>query len=231
GLFIQHEMMRMFRVAGYESNLIAMHMIGLLVMLFNHLPVPALIGFLIFLYLIVSETFSTKPRHLERMMVTTFCGLYAPFSLLGFILLREAGHNDVGFALTLTLVLTIWGNDSLAYFGGKKFGKNKLAPSISPGKTREGFYFGFLGGLLGLIAAFYLVPGYPFYFLSVLPIVIITGFFGPAGDLAASKIKRATGVKDSASILPGHGGFFDRFDALLLASPAVYVYAVLLLLN
>ncbi|MEX0684956.1 MAG: phosphatidate cytidylyltransferase [Balneolales bacterium] len=227
GLFIQYEMMTMLKKGGQESNVVLTFMIGLLVMLYGHFPFPLVIGFLIFLYLIISETFATETGYLDRIMSTLFCGLYAPVALLGLILLREIGSNEIGFALTITLVLIIWGNDTMAFFGGKKFGKNKLAPSISPGKTREGFYFGFIGGLIGLFIAYFLIPVYPIGFLYALPIAIIAGFFGPAGDLAASKLKRVTGVKDSATFLPGHGGFFDRFDALLLASPAVYIYLIL----
>ncbi|MEX0929282.1 MAG: phosphatidate cytidylyltransferase [Balneolales bacterium] len=229
GLFIQREMMLMFQKTGHEQNAFAAYGLGLVTMLFFQLPHPLLIGFLIFLYLVTTETLNLKPGHLDRMVSTLFCGLYAPFALLSLILLREYGMEVTGFALAGSLILVIWGTDIMAYIGGKRFGKNLLAPAISPGKTREGFYFGFLGGLLGLIMASFLIPSYPYEFLYVLPIVIIVGFFGPVGDLAESRMKRSAGLKDSSSILPGHGGVFDRFDALLLASPAVYVYVVLIL--
>lgn len=228
-LVIQGEMMAMMKTAGYETNSAVTYATGLWIMLFFYLPEALLTGLILFVYLVASETFNSRPKHLERMSVTLLCGIYAPLTLLSLVLLSNIDTGTTGFALALSLVLIVWGNDTLAYFGGKKFGKHLLAPEISPGKTREGFYFGFTGGLLGLLVAYISLPSYPISFAAALPMVIIAGFFGPAGDLAASKIKRVTGVKDSASILPGHGGFFDRFDALMLASPAVYIYVVMLL--
>ncbi|MEX0773597.1 MAG: phosphatidate cytidylyltransferase [Balneolales bacterium] len=228
-LIIQREMMTMLKGAGYESNTLITYATGLWILLIFLLPHPLLIVFLLFLYIISTETLNQRPKHLERMTSTLFCGIYAPLALLSLILLRDLEPGFTGFALSLTLVFIIWGNDTLAYFGGKRFGKHPLAPDISPGKTREGFLFGFFGGLLGLIAAYVIIPSYPLSFMTALPMVIIVGFFGPVGDLAASKIKRSAGMKDSATILPGHGGFFDRLDALLLASPAVYIYVSLVL--
>lgn len=229
GLLIQREMITMFRIAGYEVNASLCYISGLWVMLFFEIPHPLAIGFLLLVFLMISETFGSRTKYLESLSATLFCAVYAPFTLLSFILLREFGMETTGLALTLTLVIVIWGNDIAAYFGGRKFGKNPLAPDISPGKTKEGFWFGFIGGFAGLIAIFFLMPGYPLTFLTALPIVIIAGFFGPAGDLAESKIKRTAGIKDSSSLLPGHGGVFDRFDALLLASPAVYIYVELVM--
>lgn len=123
----------------------------------------------------------------------------------------------------------IWGNDIFAYFGGKSFGKQPLAPTISPKKTWEGFWFGFLGAAVGLLATFYIARVFPVQFWQVFPVVFIVSTLGPAGDLLASRLKRLAGVKDSSALLPGHGGFFDRFDALILSSPFVFFYFHLLM--
>jgi phosphatidate cytidylyltransferase len=119
----------------------------------------------------------------------------------------------------------IWGNDVFAYFGGKTFGKHKMAPLISPKKTWEGFASGFLGAALVLIVGWFLAADLLSLSLTeLLPMILLVSVFGPVGDLFASKIKRFTGSKDSGKLLPGHGGFFDRFDSLLLVSPSVYIY-------
>ncbi len=146
------------------------------------------------------------------------------------MLIRDFGDSQTGFLLTLATMLMVWGNDVFAYFGGKSFGKHKLAEAISPNKTWEGFFSGYVGCLAGLSIAIYAVPfETDFTLKQAWPLIFVAGTFGPVGDLIESKIKRKAGAKDSSSILPGHGGFFDRFDALLLVAPAVYVFLTLVL--
>jgi len=121
------------------------------------------------------------------------------------------------------LLGSLWLGDTAAMFFGKQFGRHKLAPTVSPNKTVEGF----LGGLIGyLVAAFIFrifwmqeVAVYHFIILSVL-----VGLFGQLGDLVESLWKRSLGVKDSSNIIPGHGGVLDRFDSLLFAAPVLYLY-------
>src|SRR5699024_6234076 len=144
---------------------------------------------------------------------TLFCGMYAPTGLLLLLLVRNLGSSETGFVLTIALLLMVWGNDVFAYFGGKQFGRRLLAPSVSPKKTWEGFFSGFIGAFAGLLITFYLIPmSFPTELVQALPLVVLVSIFGPIGDLAESKLKRAAGVKDTSNILPGHGGFLDRFD-------------------
>ena len=119
----------------------------------------------------------------------------------------------------LGLLFIIWACDSTAYFVGKKFGRKKIAPLISPGKSWAGYWGGVVGALLtGLILSQYFgTPGIKW----LIPAVII-GFLGPMGDLAESFIKRSSGIKDSGSLLPGHGGLLDRFDVSLFLMPFLY---------
>lgn len=119
----------------------------------------------------------------------------------------------------LGVLFIIWACDSSAYFTGKKFGRKKIAPLISPGKSWEGYWGGVAGALLtGLILSRYFdTPGLKW----LIPAAII-GFLGPIGDLAESFIKRSSGVKDSGSLLPGHGGLLDRFDVSLFLMPFLY---------
>jgi phosphatidate cytidylyltransferase len=112
--------------------------------------------------------------------------------------------------------------DTGAYLFGTTLGKHKIAPSISPVKSWEGF----VGGLVSSLAAGALLA-YILYDLHVddgLAIGAICGLLGPVGDLVESMAKREIGVKDSGRILPGHGGFLDRLDAILFCAPAVYLY-------
>lgn len=123
----------------------------------------------------------------------------------------------------LVILIIVWANDTFAYFGGRLIGKNKLAPSISPGKTIEGAVIGLLGGILSGFAFDY----YYSIFANPIDIIVVTlgvGVLSIIGDLVESILKRSAGVKDSGSILPGHGGLLDRIDSLIFVIPAVYYY-------
>jgi len=133
-----------------------------------------------------------------------------------------------GAEMMMYLLLLIWTADVFAYFIGKKFGKTKLSPDISPGKTIEGMYgalFGgaLCGGILSLIYGFNFLVASDFVLLSVLTVLISI-----YGDLFFSVVKRQRGVKDSGKILPGHGGILDRIDSLVAATP--FFYAGILLI-
>jgi phosphatidate cytidylyltransferase len=131
-----------------------------------------------------------------------------------------------GGAWVLLAMWFAWASDTGAYFAGRFFGRHKLAPRISPAKTVEGAVGGLLGSLTGSLAAH-------FWFLPTLPLVhalalgVVANVLGQAGDLVESLVKRSTGVKDSGSILPGHGGMLDRVDALMFTATACWVYVEL----
>jgi phosphatidate cytidylyltransferase len=127
-----------------------------------------------------------------------------------------------GPAILFLLLGVIWLGDIGAYYGGKALGRNKLSPSISPGKTRE-------GAIAGLAACALWAVGWGTYALSHLGagkwilIAVLTSMVAQAGDLLESLLKRAYSVKDSGGLIPGHGGVFDRFDSLILAAPFFYL--------
>ena len=152
-------------------------------------------------------------------------------SLMGYgVLMRNLPD---GLAWTLAGVVMVWVNDSFAYFGGRALGRTPLSPTLSPRKTREGFAVGmactvlvaaalpWLAGLIGgPVTALATVPWWQMALLGLLLSVV-----APVGDLAKSFLKRQVGVKDSGTLIPGHGGVLDRTDSLLFAAPFVYYAA------
>jgi len=146
--------------------------------------------------------------------------------------LALASAKTIGVNFILSVFCLVWAADIAAYFGGKAFGRRKLAPGISPGKSWEGVWSGMLGALvlaafwLGLDAAFHMdsLSLYTrlyrrFDVLGLVGIVVFLVAMSVVGDLFESLVKRAAGAKDSSGLLPGHGGVLDRVDALLPAFP------------
>ncbi|MEW8508793.1 MAG: phosphatidate cytidylyltransferase [Candidatus Thiodiazotropha sp.] len=135
---------------------------------------------------------------------------------------------ETGPGLLLFVLILIWSADVGAYFAGRRWGKHKLAPRVSPGKTREGVYGAIAGSLIcGLFLAAWLGGGLVHAVLIVL-ICMVTTLASVVGDLFESLIKRQQGVKDSGSLLPGHGGMLDRIDSITAAVP-VFLFALILL--
>jgi len=126
-----------------------------------------------------------------------------------------------GRAWLLLLTAITAASDTAAFYTGSKFGKHKLCPAISPGKTWEGFLGGLVGSLCAaLVVRHFFLPEQNLVWTCL--VVLLLGCLGAAGDLSESVIKRAFGVKDSGNLLPGHGGLLDRIDSLLLTAPVLY---------
>lgn len=161
--------------------------------------------------------------------------LYPAVGFAAFLLLRDLsgpelvpwrGHSPLpaGLRWFLLPLLCTWSVDTMAYLVGRRWGREPLAPSISPHKTWEGALAGLATGLLaGLLIGLWLrFPGW-----QGLTVGGICGLLGQLGDLALSALKRDLGLKDFSALLPGHGGILDRFDSLLANVPAVYLLAIL----
>jgi phosphatidate cytidylyltransferase len=147
-----------------------------------------------------------------------------PLTLLA--LLRRDVPDGPSYVV-MTLMFAWWG-DTGGYFAGRFLGKHKLYEAVSPKKTVEGAIGGLGGSVLGALCAhFWYLPEIPL--LHAVPLAIVAGAFGQAGDLAESLVKRSTGVKDSGAIVPGHGGILDRVDALLFAATVVFLYTLWIL--
>ncbi|MDH5637836.1 MAG: phosphatidate cytidylyltransferase [Nitrospinota bacterium] len=142
----------------------------------------------------------------------------APMAALALIRGAYDGQGFVTMLITATALC-----DTGAYYVGRKFGKVKLAPSLSPGKTVEGFIGGVIGAVLGAVIIWQLmIPS--FGAAEAVISGLLVGVLGPIGDLAESAIKRNVGVKDSGNLIPGHGGILDRADSLLFTSAAFYLF-------
>lgn len=166
-------------------------------------------------------TFGTSPTSSAQIGGRAVLGaiyIALPLSMLVIIDRFPRGNLWIFFLLSV-----IFFSDTGAFYFGRSFGKHKLYPSVSPGKTWEGA----LGGLLcGILAAFLFSLVVPIldFGLSVAALAACLSISGQIGDLAESMIKRQNGVKDSGNILPGHGGILDRIDALLFSIPVLYIY-------
>lgn len=167
------------------------------------------------IYLLVRATFTT---HRPLNQIWHMAAVFYVAGLFSFLWLVNV---EYGFAWTLYGIAVTWATDTGAYFTGLSFGRNKLAPDISPHKTWEGA----AGGLLAAVLASALFARYletPMFMLLVLGGCLSAA--GQVGDLVESAIKRERAVKDSGKILPGHGGILDRFDSLLFVLPLLYLY-------
>jgi phosphatidate cytidylyltransferase len=182
--------------------------------------------FLMFVYLIVDEVFKHE-KHFEAIGTWLLSIVYisTPFGLMS--LMNSTKFVDMfGANYAIIVMALVWVSDTFAFFGGKTFGRHKLAERISPKKTWEGSIFGFVFTLIAgiLVKAFWYTG---FSYSHILLISLIAGVFAQIGDLFESHLKRSVQIKDSSQLIPGHGGFLDRFDSLLFAVPAVYIYLYL----
>lgn len=181
---------------------------------------------------VVSELYRKGNKPFHSLAHTFFPLIYGvlPFALFPFGAFGHSGldslisHGDISFSpgMVIGFFLLVWSNDTGAYLTGMAIGRHKLFERISPKKTWEGFFGGiiiaalvawFLSGWLGIVGR-----------NEWLIIALIISVAGTYGDLVESMLKRSNGVKDSGSILPGHGGFLDRFDSTILAFPVVYLF-------
>jgi phosphatidate cytidylyltransferase len=155
---------------------------------------------------------------LGRAAATLFPLLYLGLPIGALVAIRQTHGPAVLFLLMLTVMMS----DTAQYYTGRAFGRRLLSPAISPKKTIEGAVGGFVcGGLVLVLAGQWWLPTIPLWLRASVGVAIVA--LGITGDLFESMLKRSAGVKDSSSLIPGHGGVLDRIDALLFAAPVYYV--------
>ncbi len=188
----------------------------LIVLLF----ISAFIPFIFYLF--------SKTKQLNTALGQLFLSIIyiaVPFSMMIHIPFLNPEFEYIGKTFVGILSL-IWINDTFAYLVGKNFGKTKLIERISPNKTIEGF----IGGFAFTLLASYFLSKYfqELSHIQWLVIAIIVSVFGVLGDLIESKFKREAKVKDSGNFIPGHGGFLDRLDSVIFATPFIFIYLLLI---
>jgi phosphatidate cytidylyltransferase len=192
------------------------------------------IGLIFILMLIMAfEMFRHHDKVSINVGITLVGILYIPL-FLGTLIYTKSYVDDrftsvqyAGFKYIMMILITIWICDTFAYAFGKSFGKHKLYEKVSPNKTIEGGVAGLLGAIITILVvkAFNILP---LAWMSAIIIGFTVGVLGQMGDLVESWFKRDAGVKDSSTILPGHGGMLDRFDSLLFLSPSLLILTILL---
>ena len=235
----QYEYFLMVRNIGVRPQMVPGIITGITAYTISTLVASGLIPKKIFLVLIpmmllmmVAELYRRQDKPFDSLAHTFFSVLYTavPFSMFPFSAFSRTGlnsilpHDKIIFSpgIIIGFFILIWANDTGAYLTGMSFGSHKLMERISPKKTWEGLIGGiiiasvvawFLSGWLGVVDKIHWVV-----------IALIVSFAGTYGDLVESMLKRSTGVKDSGTIMPGHGGFLDRFDSTIVSFPLVYLF-------
>lgn len=179
-------------------------------------------SFALFIVFIISILFVLAQKSDVIDICITFCGILYICMCFNYIIMTVNKINSGEIFVWLIFIIS-FATDIFAYLVGKKFGKNKLIPNVSPNKTIE-------GSLGGIVASVFFSILFGMAFKLPIMVMIIVSLVGSIvaqlGDLIASSIKRYTGIKDFGKIIPGHGGVLDRFDSVLLVSPYVYLVLV-----
>lgn len=182
------------------------------------------INILILLLVFVIELYRKTETPFQNIAVTLTGVFYIalPMGLMSLMFHPLVKEGVTYYGLVLGFLIILWTNDTGAYLVGSKFGKNRLFERISPKKSWEGSIGGGLLALAAAYACYYYFGRFELWQWMVIGAIIAV--FGTLGDLVESMLKRSLGVKDSGSVLPGHGGILDRFDAVLVAAPIVYIF-------
>jgi phosphatidate cytidylyltransferase len=186
-------------------------------------PMAALLATLlaafVALALMTLGTWQGGPDALATVSASLLPSIYVALPLAAMVAVRTRSGPAALFLLMLTIIVS----DTAQYYSGRAFGRTPLAPTISPKKTIEGAMGGFVFGSLTLaVAGAWWLPGMPVALRAIVGVAVVA--LGIAGDLFESMLKRSAGVKDSSSLIPGHGGVLDRIDALLFAAPVYYIF-------
>ncbi len=220
-----HEFLSLGKRKGYDVPVVLCMLVTLFIIAaFILESVSVEMGMFVTL-LIIPASYVFRSGDIEHALPSSAIAVMATMyvGMLSGSLIRLRNDFPVGPKLVFFLVLVVWLGDAGAYYTGKKFGKHKMSPRISPKKTIE-------GGIGGVITSMITAVVIQLTFFHEIPLVhaitvgIVLSIAGMIGDLAESMWKRSAAVKDSGTLIPGHGGFLDRFDSILFTAPILYVY-------
>jgi phosphatidate cytidylyltransferase len=206
--------------AGTVGVILGAHASGIAWVL---LPIPLTL----FVTFLLAAGVAMRESATASIAVTMLGPLYIGLGLASLVLLRGLGTDRFGRDVVFAAIIGTWASDIFAYFGGRLFGRHKLAPAISPKKTVEGFAIGLGFGALAVWWTLY--PHHVITHTQAAILGVVVAFASPFGDLFESFLKRDLGVKDSGTLLGGHGGVLDRIDAMLFVGPAAYITLDLML--
>ncbi len=201
-------------------GLVALYFLALPAMDIQLIAWHSYLGLLLWMLILLALT---RYRHSGQCSLPRRAAMAIFSALLLWICVQDLNfihrHFEQGGWLLMYLLTLVWVADIGAYFAGRRFGRNKLAPAISPGKTREGVAGGLTLNALWITLVFYLSGGWGMDYVSFLLLGLVTAAISVVGDLYESVLKREAGMKDSGNILPGHGGILDRIDSVIAAAP------------
>ncbi len=228
-LLASYEYFAMTSNVGVEGFPIEGGVLSFLLLLGFYLGAQFLLLFVVLFPVILFATWFFRENNVKVALdpiAYTVLGVFYIAGLGGYFLLIR--NLESGSQMIVFLLLLIWAGDTVAYYVGQNLGKHKLMPVVSPNKTVEGAIANVLGTLLAalIIKSWFFQE---FSLMHCLIVAFICGIIGQFGDFSESLIKRNCRVKDSGSLIPGHGGFLDRIDSLLFAGPAFYCYYQLFL--
>ena len=209
------------------GNVLAVLMFAIFFLTANNI-IPGSFVFLSLLLLLAAfiiELIKGTSNTLKNIAITISGLIYVavPISLMNFIILPGNAPGSGFYPWILVgIFLILWIYDSMAYITGSLWGKHKIAPSISPGKSWEGFIGGAVFAVIMGILNAVLFPNLSM--LSWIVVALLAVTFGTVGDFFESKLKRESGIKDSGIMIPGHGGLLDRLDSLLFAIPVIFIW-------
>ncbi len=240
---IQHVAKIQNKILVYFNVVVAVAIVPVLEYgLLDKIPVPiyvfAIVYIILMLFIMLANYTKTK---FEDVVMSAFAGVIVPYAISTALLLRNLclSHPDLFqqshvFYIIFFALLCAWLNDTFAYFVGRKLGKHKLAPNISPKKTIEGAVGGVVITMLFNVLFFFI---FDYFFFKndtlkvwmIIPTSILLSSISIGGDLSASVIKRNFGAKDFGTIFPGHGGIMDRFDSYSFVMPTLYAIMSIIL--